>query len=85
LYGCASPLISRQTLHAYRLSFVHPITNEPMRFVADLPEDIKKIIKSWESSGTFEIIRTPKTTAKGTPATFMTEGRNQSVLIRSKG
>lgn len=46
--------------------------------------DIKKIIKNWEDSGTFEIIRTPKTTAKGTPTNFMTEGRNQSVLIRSK-
>ena len=46
--------------------------------------DIKKIIKNWENTGTFEIIRTPKTTAKGAPATFMTEGRNQTVLIRSK-
>ena len=46
--------------------------------------DIKKIIKNWESAGTFEIIRSPKTTTKGTPTNFMTEGRNQSVFIRSK-
>lgn len=46
--------------------------------------DIKKILKAWESTGSFEIIRNPNATAKGTPTTFMTEGRNQSVLIRSK-
>lgn len=44
--------------------------------------DIRKIIKKWESVGSFELIRNPKTTVKGTPTTFMTEGRNQSVLIR---
>lgn len=46
--------------------------------------DIKKIIKNWETVGAFEIMRTPKMTSKGTPTNFMTEGRNQSVLIRSK-
>ncbi len=46
--------------------------------------DIKKIIKDWENAGIFEIIRFPKMTAKGTPTTFMTEGRDKSVLIRRK-
>lgn len=45
LYGTASPLISRQALHCYKISFIHPITKEKMKFVADLPEDMKKIIE----------------------------------------
>jgi len=30
----------RQLLHAYRLSFPHPITEKPLTFKADLPEDL---------------------------------------------
>lgn len=43
LYGTPSSLISRQALHSYKVSFVHPITKEKMEFVADIPEDMKFI------------------------------------------
>lgn len=45
LYGTASCLISRQALHAYKISFVHPVTNQKMNFEIDLPNDMKKIIQ----------------------------------------
>lgn len=44
LYGTASSLISRQALHCYKISFIHPITKEKMELVANMPEDMKKVI-----------------------------------------
>ena len=44
LYDTASSLIDRQALHAYKVSFVHPVAHEKMEFFADIPEDIKNII-----------------------------------------
>lgn len=41
LYGNKSELISRQALHAYKIEFIHPITNKKMMIVADLPVDFK--------------------------------------------
>jgi len=38
--------IDRQALHAKKLSFIHPQTNERMEFVAELPEDMEKVISS---------------------------------------
>lgn len=32
-------VMPRQALHSYRLAFVHPVTNKPMSFVAEVPED----------------------------------------------
>lgn len=46
LYGEESSLIFRQALHAYQLSFVHPITKEKMTLVCHLPDDMKSIIHS---------------------------------------
>jgi len=37
-------LISRQALHAAKVSFNHPITNEPIVVTADLPNDMKNLI-----------------------------------------
>ncbi len=37
-------LIARQALHAYRLAFRHPATNEPVEFVAPLPDDIQRTL-----------------------------------------
>jgi 23S rRNA pseudouridine1911/1915/1917 synthase len=34
----------RQALHAWRLSFQHPVEQKPMKFEAPLPEDMKKLI-----------------------------------------
>lgn len=37
-------LIPRQALHAYSISFNHPITDELIQIQADIPEDMKKLI-----------------------------------------
>lgn len=44
LYGNSSNLISRQALHAYKISCIHPISKEKMCLETALPEDINKII-----------------------------------------
>lgn len=36
-------LISRQALHAFKLSFFHPISHEIMQFTCDLPEDMRAL------------------------------------------
>ena len=45
LYNPDYTVINRQALHSHRLSFKHPITEEMMEFVAELPDDMKKIIE----------------------------------------
>lgn len=40
LYNPDMALINRQALHSHRLTFVHPITNERLDFVSNLPEDM---------------------------------------------
>ena len=44
LYGEKSNLISRQALHCYYLSFIHPITFKNMVFEIQLPEDMNKLL-----------------------------------------
>ena len=44
LYNPDYEVISRQALHSHRLSFPHPMTGEPMEFVAPLPEDMARVI-----------------------------------------
>lgn len=44
MYGKETTLIDRQALHSYKTSFVHPITGEEISIVANLPEDMKKLI-----------------------------------------
>ena len=44
LYGKKSNIINRQALHAYRISFVHPILNEKIEIMAELPDDMKRIL-----------------------------------------
>lgn len=44
LYGTSSELISRQALHAYKICFIHPITNKKMNFEIKLPEDMHYLI-----------------------------------------
>lgn len=43
LYGNKSSIIARQALHAYKISFVHPITNKIVNYIAPIPDDIKKL------------------------------------------
>ena len=46
LYGGINPtLLPRQALHAYKLSFRHPVTGEPMTLETPLPEDMELVIK----------------------------------------
>ena len=43
LYNPDMERIQRQALHAWKLSFVHPITGEKMQFTAPLLEDMAKV------------------------------------------
>lgn len=45
LYNPDYSVIDRQALHSHKLNFKHPITGECMEFVADLPEDMRRIIE----------------------------------------
>jgi len=44
LYGRAAPDITRQALHAWRISFNHPITGNRHTVVAPLPPDIRHVV-----------------------------------------
>lgn len=46
LYGSSSNIISRQALHAYKVTFIHPIYKEKVILEIELPEDMKKIVES---------------------------------------
>lgn len=46
LYNPDMEYMTRQALHSYRLSFVHPMTWEPMEFVSPMPPDMQRVI-SW--------------------------------------
>ncbi len=48
-YGLKEPLISRQMLHAYSISFLHPVKKKPFHVTAPLPTDFKEILKSLEN------------------------------------
>ena len=45
LYGYETNLITRQSLHAYKTSFIHPITKEKINIIASLPKDMECLIK----------------------------------------
>ncbi|MCP4229962.1 MAG: RluA family pseudouridine synthase [bacterium] len=52
VYGRESNLIGRPALHALSLGFTHPRTDERMRFVARLPEDMVELtVKLTERQG----------------------------------
>ncbi len=38
------PIIERQALHAYKIGFIHPVTDKAMEFTADIPEDMRNLI-----------------------------------------
>jgi 23S rRNA pseudouridine1911/1915/1917 synthase len=39
----------RQALHAYALSFIHPLSLEPVRYEIDLPEDMQALIAALQN------------------------------------
>lgn len=45
LYNPDMQYISRQALHSYRLSFLHPITHKRMDFFAPLPPDMESVLR----------------------------------------
>ncbi len=45
LYGKKSELIDRQALHAYFVSFIHPITKKEVTIISQLPDDIKNCMQ----------------------------------------
>ncbi len=45
LYGGSRTLIGRQALHAFRLSFLHPVTKKNISAVADIPEDMRSLLE----------------------------------------
>lgn len=44
--------------------------------------DAKEVLKKWERAGLINVVRNPDKTKNGKLATFMSEGRGQSVLVR---
>jgi len=42
-------LISRQSLHAKSLGFIHPRTGEKMTFDSELPEDFQNVLVKWRN------------------------------------
>jgi 23S rRNA pseudouridine1911/1915/1917 synthase len=47
LYGVADPAISRQALHAWRISLPHPVTRAPLEIEAPLPTDITALLQNF--------------------------------------
>lgn len=45
LYGKKSDAINRQALHAYKISFIHPIAKRKIEIKSILPADINKLIE----------------------------------------
>jgi len=44
LYGEKSDLITRQALHAYKISFIHPLTHKQINLEIELPEDMQNLL-----------------------------------------
>jgi 23S rRNA pseudouridine1911/1915/1917 synthase len=47
--GEAHPLLARQALHAARLSFLHPLTREPITLRASLPADLAAVLAALQA------------------------------------
>ena len=45
LYGNKSSLIDRQALHSYQIQCIHPVTKDKLNFIAELPKDMKVLLK----------------------------------------
>lgn len=46
LYGTSSDLISRQALHAYEVEFIHPLSKQKVKYIANIPEDLNKLMEN---------------------------------------
>jgi 23S rRNA pseudouridine1911/1915/1917 synthase len=45
--GSAAAGLTRQALHAFRLGFVHPVTNQPLEFGSPPPPDLVRALADW--------------------------------------
>ena len=45
--GAATPELGRQALHAYRLAFAHPVTQELLAFTSPPPADLHDGMRAW--------------------------------------
>ena len=45
LYSKETDLISRQALHAHKITFTHPITQNTVEIIAPIPNDISNVIR----------------------------------------
>lgn len=50
MYGGSTEEISRQALHAYRIKMLHPVENSLINFTAELPDDMKNLIRKHSSN-----------------------------------
>ena len=46
LYGTSSNLINRQALHAYEVEFIHPLSKQKVKYIANIPEDLNKLMEN---------------------------------------
>ncbi len=51
-----SKYVQRQLLHAYELSFIHPVSGEQMIFISEIPDDFKNIIKFFKNHFNYYIV-----------------------------
>ena len=56
-YGKA-PWITRQALHAAKIAFPQPVTGAPVTLCADLPEDMRRLLRFFPDFGGFDGIQT---------------------------
>lgn len=45
--GAPAAGLQRQALHAYRLSFTHPVSGQALEFRAPLPDDMRRALTEW--------------------------------------
>ena len=50
LYATSSKYINRQALHAFRISFIHPILKKEIEVTSPIPDDIKNLYKKYLSN-----------------------------------
>ena len=44
LYGGNTQFIKRQALHSYKISFVHPVTQKQVTYLANMANDLSSMI-----------------------------------------
>jgi 23S rRNA pseudouridine1911/1915/1917 synthase len=42
-------ILPRHALHAKELGFIHPKTQQQMRFTSELPDDLQQVIDKWRA------------------------------------